>query len=431
MTRSLGIAVVALMSAPALADGSVDVSLRRAGQRSVPYLEIRGDRDSNGVTVTVEDSAVVVRGDATTAVRGRTVHAFTGAPPAVRFVGDDGNDSLLLDGVVGDLTFLGGQDEDRLQIGKDGGAGRLDFEGGPGSDTLLKSENGVFTDLLELVIDGGSGNENVTIPRLRIAGGLSADLGTGDDRLRIGGGSVGGDVFIDGGPGMDRHVLDYMEVAGGVDVRDEDSKDYLEFHGCRLLRLLDLDRAPGIRWVALSKATLESSARIRASVVYATHTTVRGDLDVDHTTGPRTVGWLHMYMDRVDGSLNVRGGRSANHVDMYDCDVAGNLGIHVARGNQWGSHIDLLKSRLGSCDVALSDAPDETLIFGTTIRGTSRIVLNGGDDESFFRRSANDPLNDFQGTLTVDAGSGKDAVTAAYHVVVPMSIRPLGFESFR
>ena len=202
-------------------------------------LQLFGDAKNNAVEIQAVFDELVIRGIDDTRINGQAEVVFTAGDPGLNNVRavlgkghdrlflfdltttgsvqlgqgqvdtlfDAGNDLIVLDNVFvgGDLRVNAGGGADFVLFSEVAVAGRTELRGGGGSDDLRIIDSAIA----DLVLDAGSGNDQVTIDSSLVGSGATVRLGIGDDTLSILGDTVfGSGAFINGNSGRDRLNLD-------------------------------------------------------------------------------------------------------------------------------------------------------------------------------------------------------------------------------
>jgi hypothetical protein len=204
---TLAFVAVLLSLAPALAaEGNVTAFVDRNG-----VLVVIGDELDNRVVVgrTGIPDEFVVRGEVFTTVNG-TNEVVLGANDVKIFM-RGGNDEARVDGSVpGFVHVEGGSGNDRLSLGDPVVHGTALLDGGEGDDHL-GMEGAEAKAGLRLI--GGKGNDDVQLVFAVVEQELVIDLGEGDDLLDVSNFTARGSFRFDGGAGSDDVLIQDSTVS--------------------------------------------------------------------------------------------------------------------------------------------------------------------------------------------------------------------------
>ena len=352
-------------------------------------------------------------------------------------IGNRGNDLLV--GDAGNDVLQGGSGDDRLQ-GGDGddilsdSIGNDVFDGGAGDDiiSIVRHTHDVGVPAINetLVVDGGDGNDSVTIayigdpstrPEERRFATFTADLGAGDDTILILNTNSSGTLTL--GAGRDRVIL---------------GDQYFGFAPATAIVITDF--AVGATGDVLDISAL---SRLSTGVVATTNPFATGYLrlvssgsdtlvsfDYDGAGGSDSLITLFRLVnvaagDLVASNFNGYAPVGGEIVDVSLAGTSGNDTLYGGAGNDslsGGAGRDFLSGGYGN-DVLDGGSDNDTLDGGA---GNDQVLGGDGDDLLQDLAAGSDTLRGGNGddtivvnhlynpvvseTITIDAGAGSDSV---------------------
>lgn len=269
-----------------------------------------------------------------------------------------------------------------------------------------------FSGVSGIVLDLGNGADRVLVTDLDLAGGITGDLGAGNDTVTIGssaaatrgtrlndGGrltagevTIGGDVDLSGGAGADVLRLADANVTGNLAFVGGVGNDRITVDGGGATNIVDgnvvLDVGAGDNRVDLSNLT------------------IAGNLTVEGTEATRGV-------DVVLRNVAVEGDLTLNLSDAADAVVisgSGRNGLTEVGGNvivNAGGGADFIGiSRLTATNVAIDAGAGSNRInlSGIDATGAIDVVAGGGNDQVSIRGTQS-------ASLGLDTGAGNDRIS--------------------
>ena len=203
------VAALSCLAPRPAADGNVTAHVDRKG-----VLVVLGDERDNRVVVgrTGIPNEFVVRGEVFTTVNGTNEVVL--AANDVKIFMRGGDDEARVDGFVpGFVHVEGGSGNDRLSLGDPVVHGTALLDGGDGDDHL-GMEGADANAGLRLI--GGDGNDDVQLVFAIVRGKLVIDLGKGEDVLMVSNFAVAGSFRFEGGSGSDDVLLNDSTVSSDI-----------------------------------------------------------------------------------------------------------------------------------------------------------------------------------------------------------------------
>jgi Ca2+-binding RTX toxin-like protein len=350
--------------------------------------------------------------------------------------GGAGGDSIS--GGAGNDTIDGGEGNDSLS---DYSGGSDTLRGGDGDDYLTISHFSAPTAIETIVLDGGAGNDKVTLNTVA-RGTVRIDLGDGADTLSLGASNAIVTAML--GAGQDRIVLQrygiintavtFTDFSAGMNGDTIDVGDYLAgnasgwasanpFGAAGYLRLVqtgsdtlvqfDRDGAGnaiagfttlltlnGVTLTQLTAANLGGYAPDGSAPEGQTITGTKASDILTGTPGDDIIAGLGGF-DRIDGKAGndrINGGDDSDSID-------GGLGDDVLEG---AAGDDYLSDMDGGSDTLRGGTGNDSLTVSHFGFGTlpETIAIDGGDGDDTVSFSSTGRT-----TLTVDLGSGADRLS--------------------
>lgn len=318
--------------------------------------------------------------------------------------GTEGDDNLS--GLGGDDTLTGLDGNDVL----DGGSGNDHLDGGNGNDTLTggADDDTIIGGAGIDSIDGGDGNDSIT-DDLRPNDGSSIQGGTGDDTITLTGTGLSGANLVDGGDGTDKLV-----IAGAV---------HFDFANVTNVEVVDLQPYTGAYYTFYNTNT--AAGGILTVTESGAYTAGEG-LIIDAS---QVTDWsLHLTTDNANLGLpftyndNIVAGAGDDVIQTFygDDTIKGGLGNDSIDGGQGfdtavfsGNYADYTITADNVNGILTVSGPDGT----DTLKGINALQF---DDQTFdiivpgvtlVGTDSSDNLNGTEGTDTINGESGNDTIS--------------------
>ena len=378
-----------------------------------------------------------------------------------------GADSILLDysqGSLRSVTVRGGADADRLTVTATANADQITITSG---QVLLGSSAITFAETESLTVDAGAGGDTIRVERTSSGVPVAVEAGAGDDTIHVGGpdfsvsvGSINGALAVDGGLGSDTlNFYDWGLSAGqtyhfsstglsrpgagpisfssiqNLQLFAGDGPDTININSVATFTAFTLYAGAGADTInvrstaAFSVLTVNAGSggdtvRIERTAASSSVTVNGGGHDDTVIVGdPSSLGPFHT-LDGIQGLVTVRGNSGADALFVKDnaLSAAGHTytvtNDRVQRSGAAAIHYDDVEE----LEVRARPADDAINVQSTAAGTVTRIEAGGGNDTITVGRYVNlsstpsyavpgETLDQLQGTLILDGGSGTDGVT--------------------
>jgi hypothetical protein len=389
----------------AMLAGNVLASVSLAGD-----LTVTGDASSNNISIHFDTTTgsylitgtnTTINGSSTTVnVNGlamaATGAAFTGAMNINMAGGNDvvavaGDHSTAASVLHSSLSVDGGIGNDSITIDQMATEGELTVTGGDGNDKIsLTNTNCVAT----ISISGGAGNDSIVVDTLAEFDGIGIiiDTGADNDNLAVSHATTNGSMLVSGGLGKDKFALSDLDVSGALQVSASTSASNKD----------DGDK------VSIDSATVDS---LDVNVVGHSHQQIAiSNVTVGVTSGS---GLATITADGT-GSVDLDISELTVLSDLFS---AGSLAIKLGSGNDKVNISDVSfqpaadpRGGVGTVSIDTGAGNDALSIFNFSLSGGGGPVLM-----NVAAGAGNDTVSISQletKNLSVDLGSGKNKLTA-------------------
>lgn len=244
-------------------------------------LVVRGDELDNRVVVgrTGIPGEFVVRGEVFTTVNG--MNEVVLIADDVRIFMRSGNDEARVDGVVpGFVHVEGGPGNDRLSLGDPFVLGTALLDGGAGDDHL-GMEGAVANAGLHMI--GGSGTDDVQLAFAIVNESFVLELGAGDDFVIISNSDLNGSFVFEGAAGADEIVMLESSVSADTRLALAAGEDAVTSERNTFGGRLEIELGPQDDALTLTATTVAGPATFRAAGGTDTYTDPG---DNDFQSGP-------------------------------------------------------------------------------------------------------------------------------------------------
>jgi len=366
---------------------------------------------------------------------GNDVIAIQGNAGTLAVKGEGGRDTLILRATRGAVTLLGGDDDDRIDIGGvfvgvNAIAASVTVDGGTGTDTLNVNDSGDVTDNVGILTDtritGLGMSEGVLYGSVEQ---INIDLGSGHDLFNVRSTTNASSSCISGGGGDDTFNLSSEAPAAEGNLNGIRGDLHLDGGaGNNTLNLSDRGDRSGRTGLVLSESGISGfgDAEGRGTISYETSGTFGGGVNLLLGSGADDVTVVGAMSDAVttlrtgDGDDQVRfRDESAGDDGMVVCFGEG--GADTVDASAWNSDLVLLGDD-GIVSYRGAKSP-ETLMHVQTLQalGDSADRLRGG--------TGNDLLLGGQGADQLSGGAGDDILMGDGGRVTYMEGQPRSIET--
>lgn len=235
--------------------------------------------------------------------------------------------------VAGKITMIGDSGDDFLWVGDVATTGGIKFVCGPGDDAVAVSSSSPLVIGGKLVIDGGTGQLDVTVigTQLEVMGDASIHAGSRDDAVDFGGAHVHGNVKFQLGPGA--ASLD----VGAIELLAEDGDNDFRVRNCSAGGSLTYNvGAPGRNDddFELTGDSITGPTRIELGKDVNHVFGQNSNVDALQIVGKQKSDVVELYTLTCDAGVEVLLAGGANQVTFLDSTLLASLAIHTGSGDE-------------------------------------------------------------------------------------------------